>query len=532
MGGFSTRVVVRHIRFWFFLTVMGLFAGFTTTSALAQDADSLAKKVSKQLRSAERMMHGGKRDKAFDSLSEIDAMIEQIRAADPKHKKLRGLESKFKKLVGGLERRTGRTYGQAGAGQSSKSAAAPATTAQPASASQPTKLPSAVSGRLKKLSAGLDKVDKILADPSLSGERGSKRAARALQKASEHYDRIMKYKDQIPAGHPQASPVLARYDAIQRQVAEYGTKVAGNQAAAEAEEGRQRQLNTEWGERLRAYSDSSSPKYFCSCTSGDSGALQAQQALYDELTAVFAELDSAGPTQKNDWLVNIETDVRRRYDNWPVESAKSLGRPLDAAASKLSQELGFLKGKQAWRNNSAERPYVLADDRIDGVRQLIAKAAALLPANDSRLRTLNDDLAKLVALNEEGRGERTKRTFMAADKYSGDGIDAIKKVAAQLVAGKFPGVKVLRATVPSAEWKEETVEEWTDTTQTAKRRRTTRSLSAQVAGEKADGVFLWYLHVAKNRNADGNWGALYGNIMYIDGGEPMVKGNVDKDGPS
>jgi len=99
-------------------------------------------------------------------------------------------------------------------------------------------------------------------------------------------------------------------------------------------------------------------------------------------------------------------------------------------------------------------------------------------------------------------------------------------MAQEVVSKEKPGSKILRVSLYKTDWSEETVEEWTDTSRTVWRKRTTRKINAQVAGKDASGVFLHTLHLAKDLQS-GGWGKLYGNIMWSD---PMLESNVDKDG--
>ena len=59
--------------------------------------------------------------------------------------------------------------------------------------------------------------------------------------------------------------------------------------------------------------------------------------------------------------------------------------------------------------------------------------------------------------------------------------------------------------------------------------RVTRALTAQVAAKRADAVFLYTVHVAQNRQADGTWGKLYGNLHQS--AEQMLEKNVNATGP-
>ena len=63
----------------------------------------------------------------------------------------------------------------------------------------------------------------------------------------------------------------------------------------------------------------------------------------------------------------------------------------------------------------------------------------------------------------------------------------------------------------------------TDTTHTALRYRTTRSVTAQVAAKLADKVQLHTLDLSKDLQAGGSWWPVYGHIMFTDA---MLEQNV------
>ena len=168
--------------------------------------------------------------------------------------------------------------------------------------------------------------------------------------------------------------------------------------------------------------------------------------------------------------------------------------------------------------------------RMSTIEQQVNKAMTAAGAGSAEAAKLEQAYALLVAKDQEHREIRKQRTFMTADQYQSSDIDAIKNKAESLVANNNKeGGKPLRSTVISENWKEETVWEWTDTSRTQKRWRTTRALTAQVAAKTPDGVRLITVAIAKDKQSDGSWGALYGNLhQYSD---PMLEENVNKNMP-
>ncbi|HPX12307.1 MAG TPA: hypothetical protein PKW20_08470, partial [Syntrophales bacterium] len=116
-------------------------------------------------------------------------------------------------------------------------------------------------------------------------------------------------------------------------------------------------------------------------------------------------------------------------------------------------------------------------------------------------------------------------TRMLPDRFSGKDAGEIRDKAAAVLQEKKPGIRILRVTLIHPDWTEESVTEWTDTTHSALRHRTTRFLSVQAAGKLGSETKIYTIYVAKDRRTDGSWSALYGHVMYED---PILEENVNK----
>jgi hypothetical protein len=289
------------------------------------------------------------------------------------------------------------------------------------------------------------------------------------------------------------------------------------------------QGSEEWIGKLEPFVTSMGGKRLIASYTSDVQEMQRQRQIYDEASALFKQyLQVEFPQGKSHSLQTIEDKLADELAKFPDVMKRSIGGQVENAESKLDQETAFLNSRQEWRNDAAQLPYALSAGRIEDARALVARAAGLLPADAPELARLNAKMAKLGQMNDERIKVRAQRTRMIPDRFGGDGKEDIKNKAAALVQAKFPAIRILRSTVISEEWKEESVREWTDTTKTAVRDRTTRSVTAQVAGKKGNGeVRLYTLHVAKDRRSDGSWSKLYGNL-HSDLGDLMLEENVNK----
>ena len=186
-----------------------------------------------------------------------------------------------------------------------------------------------------------------------------------------------------------------------------------------------------------------------------------------------------------------------------------------------------LEKDNGWKSDKAIKPNLVDHKWMTSIRETTEKVAAALPESDPKRKEIEAKFDALVTKDKENREIRKERTFMTPDRYAGGDIGALKKKAEDLVKNnKKEGGDPLRCTIISENWQEQTVEEWTDTTKTTWRRRTTRGITAQVAAKTADGVRLITVALAENKQSDGNWGPLYGNLhQYSD---TMLESNVNK----
>jgi hypothetical protein len=164
---------------------------------------------------------------------------------------------------------------------------------------------------------------------------------------------------------------------------------------------------------------------------------------------------------------------------------------------------------------------------MSSIEEATKRVVSALGSEDPEAKAIQARFDALVARDGENRQVRKERTFMTPDRYAGEDAEALKEKAEALVKSdaKEGGVP-LRCTVISEQWKEETVDEWTDTSKTKWRRRTTRRITAQVAAKSPEGVRLVTVALAQDKQSDGKWGPLYGNLhQYSD---PMLEANVNK----
>ncbi len=197
---------------------------------------------------------------------------------------------------------------------------------------------------------------------------------------------------------------------------------------------------------------------------------------------------------------------------------------LGEADQKL-EYLGQRVDEETKKIGSGDAPLPMSKDAFEDARRSLDSAAGLLGKDNAQVVALDKEYRSIVEKNGKVIEARVSETRMIPDKFSGGEKDDIKEKAEEILQKKSPGIKLLRTTVISPDWKEESVVEWTDTTRTALQHRVTRYVSAQVSGKSNGDTKLYTIYIGKNRRTDGTWGELHGHVMFTD---PILEKNVDK----
>ena len=283
----------------------------------------------------------------------------------------------------------------------------------------------------------------------------------------------------------------------------------------------------EWEDRLAPYVDpgmKSERKLIASATV-DPVELERQQALYEEAKALFALYRKVEfPEGKSFRLKTLEENMTRTLEAFPEALAQSRAMMSGDVGKRLDRVLRHLDRDRAWKTSPTEKPPVLMERTLEGLRDAVDRYADTTPPDDETLAELRKKLEAVEKKNAEHKAVRAKRTFQQPDGYTGPELDQLKEKAR--AAAAHEGGEIVRVTVPSREWVVEDVVEFTDTSKTALRRRITRSLRAEVSLKEADGgAWLQGVYLGQDRLPDGTWGPLKAHTTWRD---PMAPANLGK----
>ena len=297
---------------------------------------------------------------------------------------------------------------------------------------------------------------------------------------------------------------------------------AGAQAPAAA-------AAADWLARLAPYATGAGrpgydeAKHLIPAATPEAEEMQKRLGLYAEASAALAGYRAAN-------LGTLETDEVRQTAEKLAAALRQFGescvqaaaQDLAEADARLAQLEEFVRAQDA-RMAAAEPVFHPDRGTLEKVQALLDRAAGLVRSDDLRLAELLARLEALKTADARLRAALAADTRLRPDAYAGEDAAEMKQFAEQVVARAQPGIVLLKTALVSPEWTEESVVEWTDPAQTALRRRTTRSLTAQVAARLNANTKLYTVDVRRDLLASGAWGPAAGQVMFAD---PMLEENA------
>lgn len=405
----------------------------------------------------------------------------------------------------------------------SKASPAPApAAAMPAAAAKQDKLPAGATFRLKEAQRSLDAAHRVLGGSS-SAQYKNDSARASIKEAQEKLAEI------AAMFGAQARPDAPAIKAVSDRIAALEQQLAGVQAGAAQAAAREDQANAtagEWTKRIHPYvmgpgrAEHNPDKFLMPSSTSDPQELVRRQNLCREATALLDESAKAGLADVPDELAEAQRQLKYAVQTFRASYAEHVERCLQDAERRADEIDAFLKRQASAASGQA---VLLEKSQLGELRRKIDEAEGMAESGNARATTLRSRFAGLEKQDAALRQAHIEQTRMTADRYTGTDLKNLKQCAESIVAEKRPGSKILRTTLISTDWKEECVIEPTDTTRTALRFRTTRSVTAQVAAKQGASVLLHTLDLSKDLLQDRAWGPVYGHIMFSD---PMIEKNV------
>jgi hypothetical protein len=463
-------------------------------------------------------MHAGKIAQADQQLVEVEAKIAELADQSAEHRKLKSLQNKATRLRKQLDRKLAQATKN-----TASSRAAPLAEKKTTS----TKLTGGVKKRLKDIDAFLNRAERYAATDA-------KNANYKLQQAAELFAEIDRmYAGQFDPAHADYVRVKNRYDNLLGKTEAQGVAEAKAIVAAEVAREAKEKQSAEWLGKFRAFLSYSGQEghdpdrlVFVPGTSEPDKFAEAQRR-YREFKAFYAEFRKVEFPDGKTWALQDLADnvAPRRLADFESSFSDRLASVYGDAENSIRNAMQQLEKDNGWMHDESLKPPIVDSRTMDSIRASVERVTSAL-GDDPKAKVIQEKYAALLAKDQANRKTRAERTLLFADIYRQADATELKELATAIVVKQRPGSRVLRVSLYKDDWTQETVEEWTDTSRTQWRIRTTRMLNAQVAAKQSSGVFMHTLHIAQDKMS-GSWGRLYGHIMWS---EPMLESNVQKNG--
>ena len=503
------------------------------TSVFGQDTASLIRDANQAYRAAEKAFYAGNLTDASTSIAKAKTLVDQAVAGSPDSMQVKTLNNNIQRLAGQIEKKS------AGAAPGPATSSAPSTpavssvSAPAAGAASGGALPSGAVQLLREINQDLDRMEKTLDDArSVASVNDREASARFhLEEAQSGMNTFdQRYGAKVAADNPDVKACRDRLAAAGKQIEDFVARKAGKAAKADAAAAGAESASADWVARLQPYVTPSyrpghdPAKYLIPSATQEQKEMEKRVCIYVEASKDLKEFRGAAVSSKTEELTAIEEQLDTALDQFGKSMKEYGARNVGEITTKLDQAESFLSAQQK-KIGTSESPIPIQKDILPDIRRMIDCLPIYLETNDPQPTELLNRLAGLEKMDAGIRQQRVADTRMRPEKYAGADKDEIVKTAEGILAKAQPEAKILRTSIVSSDWKEESALEYTDTTRSAIRYRVTRSVTVEMAAKKSDGAFLYTLDVSKDRRTDGSWGLLYGHVMFTD---PILEENVAK----
>jgi len=401
------------------LTLTVALSSVPAASAIAADADELARAANTAIRQSENAFFKGDIAEASRLIAEGKRQLDALEAAAPDHGQLKNLRNKYERLLERIEK---------------KQATSPPAPAGGPGASPASDLSSGARSTLEKAERDLSDAEGqleqargFLASGALERCRISIANATAdLTEADAMLDRAER-SFRLTADHPAASTTFARRktlgadaEALAARLAE--RKEASAAAAADAAAATA-SLDARWLPEVESFVSYDSPSFISGPSINDAQALAAQDAVVAKAEALLVAYDAAAAADAaSDQLRSAVQRLRSRVEVYRNDRGTDLRNKREYIEGDLATWERSLAGNAQWREGDGSSPFIVRPGQIDHLEELIADLATVAPADAAALTTR---LAAVVASNDEWTARRQAwesrpRPFPAAGMTSRD----------------------------------------------------------------------------------------------------------------
>ncbi len=390
-------------------------------------------------------------------------------------------------------------------------------------------LPGNVSFKLRDVERVVDRaertiaVDHIAEVDKIAAARSGAAEARGVMAELER-----RYAGKYDPQHPEIVAMAGRIGALEATAQGREAARAESQAAAAAQASSASAASADWLARLQPYvigigrSGHNPAKYLVPSATYEAEEMQRRLAIHAVASADLETYRQAQPgANATDELQQVVSTLAAALQEFGDSCAQYAANDLAEADRRLNDMETFCQAQEA-KMGHGETILFLDRFQMEQAQNVVDRAAGL-SKDTARIDALRNRLQALTQADSRLRAARAADTRLRPDAYTGNDAAELKKAAEDVVAKAAPGCRRLKTILATPDWRIESVVEWTDSTRTALRHRTTRSVVAECAARVNADTRLYTIHLSQDRQPDGRWGAIQGHVMFTD---PMLEANV------
>ena len=392
-------------------------------------------------------------------------------------------------------------------------------------------LPSNVAVQLKNVGRTVERAEASLAGAGVASEASKIESAKAAAEEARAgmAEIARRYGGKYAPDHPEIVAMQNRIAALEAAAGGRAAAAQAGQATAQQQAAAAGTASGDWLAKLGPFviglgqPGHDDAKYLIPSATQEMDEMQKRLGIFAEASAALAEYRQANlGALETDELRQAATDLETALREFGESCVQYADMDLAAVDTQLDQLEQFVREQDA--HMAAAEP-VLYPERstLENVQAALDRAAGLVRRDDPRFVELNARLEAMKQADARLRAAHAADTRLRPDAYAGSDAAELKAFAEQVVRRAQPGIVLLKTALVSPDWTEESVVEWTDTTQTALRHRTTRSVTAQVAARYNANTKLYTLDLSQDRLAGGGWAPTKGHVMFTD---PMLEENA------
>lgn len=390
-------------------------------------------------------------------------------------------------------------------------------------------LPSNVAFKLRDVERVVDRAERVIAvdhiaeaDKIAAARSGAAEARGVMAELERRY--AGKYDPQ----HPEIVAMAARIDALEATAQGREAARTEAQAAAAAQSATASAASADWLARLQPYvigigrSGHDPAKYLVPSATHEAEEMQRRLAIH---AAASADLEGYRQAHlganATDELQEVVSTLAVALQDFGNSCAQYAAEDLAEADRQLNEMEAFCRTQEA-KVGQGETILFLDRFQMEQAQNVVDRAAGL-SKDTAKIDALRARLKAVAQADVRLRAARAADTRLRPDAYGGNDAAELKKAAEDIVAKAAPGCRRLKTIIATPDWRMESVVEWTDSTRTALRHRTTRSVVAECAARVNADTRLYTIHLSQDRQPDGHWGPIQGHVMFTD---PMLEANV------